>query len=337
MTVGYYAQHRKISFFYAGDDTVRMTWVHEATHQFFQESGEVAPLVGEHSNFWIVEGIALYMESLADHGDYLTIGGVDADRLQFARYRLLNEGYYIPLETLVTFGRERIQRDERIREMYSQCAGLAHFLMHPPPGVSMRPVVDYLRIVYRGVSQPSTLGELLGQTYPQLDQAYRESLQVTDQDLAFVDHRARNLCLSHTAVTDQGLARLSGMDQLEWLDLSFTSIGDEGLAQFSAAMKLNQLNLEATRVTDAGLDVVAQFRQLEELDLSQTVIGDEGVAKLVPLTRLKILWLTGTSTSDVGLSVLSALRNLEQLDVSGTRVTRDALDSLKKRLPRLKS
>lgn len=336
ISVGYYAQNQKMSFFYAGDESVRTTWVHEATHQFFQESGDVAPMVAEQSNFWIVEGIALYMESLVDHGDYVTTGGVDADRLQYARYRLLSEGYYIPLEQLVTFGRERIQKDERISDLYSQCAGLAHFLMHPHTGDELRPVIDYLRLVYRGVAQPASLGEQLGQPYQELDQRYHQSLQVTDDDLAFVNHQIRNLCLCHTSVTDQGLQRLAGMTRLEWLDLSFTSASDVGFDTFSGATRLSQLNLERTQITDAGLDTVAGFRQLEELDLSHTQIGDEGLKKLASLTRLKVLWLTGTPISDEGLPALGSLRNLEQLDLTGTRATAGAIESLKKRLPRIK-
>ena len=42
ISVGYYSQQHQKAFFYAGDDAVRDTWVHESTHQFFQETGVVA-------------------------------------------------------------------------------------------------------------------------------------------------------------------------------------------------------------------------------------------------------------------------------------------------------
>jgi hypothetical protein len=336
LSVGYYSQNHKTAFFYAGDESARTTWVHEATHQFFQESGEAAPMVGERSNFWVVEGVALYMESLADQGGYLTTGGVDADRLQYARYRLLNEDYYVPLETLMEYGREQVQKDADLPKLYSQCAGLAHFFMDTDRSERIRPFINYLRTVYRGTGQLRTLSGEFGQSYGELDQRYRGSLGVTDDELAYVDRRVRNLCLGHTRVTDAGLSHVRGLDQLLWLDLSFTGTGDAGLANFAEAQQLTQLNLEETRITSAGLDMVGAFLQLEELDLSRTALADDDLPRLARLTRLKVLWLTGTQITDAGLAALAPLRNLEQLDVANTAVTPEGLENLKKRLPKLK-
>ncbi|MHB0958021.1 MAG: leucine-rich repeat domain-containing protein [Pirellulaceae bacterium] len=336
MSIGYYSQSHKMAFFYADDELARATWVHEVTHQFFQESGEVAPQVAERSNFWVVEGVALYMESLADHGGYFTTGGVDADRLQYARYRCLNEGYYLPLEKLVGYGREQLQKEVDLPKLYSQCAGLTHCFMDAVPDAQMRSFIAYLRTVYRGVGQQQTLSSELGRTYLELDQQYRESLNVKDDDLVYVDPRVQNLCLGHTHVTDAGLTRLRGVERLLWLDLSFTATGDAGVARFAGARQLSQLNLEGTRITAAGLDTVGEFRQLEELDLSQTAVEDDDLAKLVRLTRLKVLWLTGTPISDAGLAFLGSLRHLEQLDVTGTAVSQAGIQNLKRRLPKLK-
>ena len=44
--------------------TDERTMYHKATHQLFQESRPVSPEVGHRANFWIIEGIAMYMESL---------------------------------------------------------------------------------------------------------------------------------------------------------------------------------------------------------------------------------------------------------------------------------
>ncbi len=336
MSVGYYSQSHKMAFFYAGDDATRPTWVHESTHQFFQESGNVAPLVGEQGNFWAVEGVALYLESLSDRDSYVTTGGADADRLQYARFRKLSEGYYVALGDLVGYGRERIQKDPNIRQLYSQCAGLSHYFLHGDEGRMWRPFIDYLATVYRGVGQPETLQLELDRGYPQLDQGYQDFLNVTDADLAFVDKSIRNLCLSHTAITDTGLQHVQGCDQLRWLDLSFTAATDAGLACVADARLLEHLNLEKTRITDQMLDRVTDLRQLEELDLSQTDISDAAMPKLSSLSRLQVLWLTGTQVTDEGLRALTALRSLQQLDVDGTRVTPAALDQLRKRLPKLK-
>jgi hypothetical protein len=336
MSTGFYAHGRKTSFFYAGDELARPTWVHESTHQFFQETGTVAPGVGERNNFWVVEGVALYMESLTDRGLYVTTGGADAERLQYARFRRLSEGYYVPLESLVDYGRDQLQRDPDIRKLYSQAAGLTHFLIHGEQVRRLQPFVDYLRAVYRGVGRRQTLELELGERYAQLDSAYVDFLDVEDAELAFVDPAVQSLCLAHTGVTDEGLTKIPECTQLRWLDLSFTEVSDDGLARFAAAGQLDQLNLERTRITDAALDTVAGFRKLQELDLSQTAVTDEGIRKLSRLSQLQILWLTGTQVTDEGLSALTSLRDLQQLDVQSTRVTPAALETLRRRLPKLK-
>ncbi len=103
------------------------TWKHEATHQLFNEVRRVRPNLGQNANFWIVEGLALYMESLQIREGYSFVGGLEADRLQFARYRRLCEDYYIPLAQLTAMGKATLQQHAEIRRIYSQAAGLAHF------------------------------------------------------------------------------------------------------------------------------------------------------------------------------------------------------------------
>jgi hypothetical protein len=235
------------------------------------------------------------------------------------------------LEELVEYGRQRLEQDEDIRRLYSQAAGLTHFLMHG----QQLPFINYLRIVYRGLGQVGTLSEQTGLDYAELDRRYHRSLDVSDRDLAFVDRKCRNLCLGHTSVTDVGLEQLNGLQQLRWLDLSFTATTDAGFANFAAARHMDQLNLEKTRITDRSMEVVAKFHQLEELDLSQTDISDAALRKLTGLTRLKILWLTGTQVTDAGLQTLAPLGALEQLDVQGTRTTPAGLTELKQHLPNL--
>ena len=82
-TLGYYSNSAKTAYFFAGDQQYAGTLFHEATHQLFREvrSGAIDP--GRKNNFWIVEAVACYMESLADHqllddesyGAYWTVGG----------------------------------------------------------------------------------------------------------------------------------------------------------------------------------------------------------------------------------------------------------------------
>ncbi len=92
LTLGYYHIPSRTAYFYSGDDTLRTTWQHEATHQLLYELLSAKPDVVLQSNIWIVEGIAIYMESLRSCQVYHTLGGLEAERLQYARHRALARG-----------------------------------------------------------------------------------------------------------------------------------------------------------------------------------------------------------------------------------------------------
>jgi hypothetical protein len=339
ITLGIYRDAEQTAYFYTGQDGLSATWRHEASHQLFHEIARASSEVGREANFWIVEGIAMYMESLRDYGDYCTLGGIDADRLQFSRYRVYNEGFYVPLDQLVAMSRDELQRHERIRRLYSQSAGLTHFLMHYD-GASYQPsLIQYLREVYAGRDRPDALAQFAGVPYSQLDAEYREFLQVGDDDLTGFKYRdgIAKLSLGHTDVTDEGLSRLGDVSRLEWLDLSHCAVTDKGIESLSKAASLRQLSLERTGVTDLVLETIRHLRGLEELDLSYTSVSDAGAAQLAALTKLKVLWLTGTQITDTGLERLVRLTSLEFLDVEETDVSAAALRRLQESLPALEN
>ncbi|MBI2477156.1 MAG: leucine-rich repeat domain-containing protein [Planctomycetia bacterium] len=272
----------------------------------FQELGDSITDVGELSNFWIVEGIAVYMESLATHDGYVTPGGVDAERLQYARVRALSGEFYLPLSDLV---------HRRHRQA----------------------LVDFITLLYLGRAQPNTLASRCGVQFEALDKEYVTFLGVRDEDLAHLNPPSvvKNLAFGRTSITDAGLESLAKYTALEWLDLSFTKTTDAGLKHLEGALDLKRLSLEGTAITDTSVGIISRYSQLEELDLSDTKITDAGVAHLAQLTRLKVLWLTNTQISDQCLVRLRALTTLEFLEVSQTNVSADALAKLKAELPQL--
>jgi len=313
------------------------TWRHEIAHQLFQESEQTPPGVGLKSNIWAAEAAALYFESLRKWDGYYTIGGKDADRLQFARYRILRDDFLMPLDQLAPLGRDELQKHAEIRKLYGQSAAIAHLLLDGRDGRYAEGFVDFLGLLYGGRAGPDALFQRLKLRGVDLDAELREYLQVTDDELGKWPsvEPCRNLSLGRTAVTDVGLKYLAGARRLEWLDLSFTSASDQGLAVFRDATKLKQLFLERTKVSDAGLEIVATFRDLEELDLSHTAISDRGLAQLANLKRLQKLYLTGCSIGDAGLVNLKSLKQLDTLEVSETMVTPAGLADLRRALPKL--
>src|SRR3569623_2114444 len=150
---------------------------HEATHQLFNETRPLRISPGVETNFWVLEGIACYMETLTERDGYDLVGGANAVRLNAAQYRALKDDFYIPLADFCAYSRDRLQSDPRVMMLYSQAAGLSHFLMHYDSGRYRDEMLAYLMAVYTGRDRASTLSELTGATYPALDRQYHEFLE----------------------------------------------------------------------------------------------------------------------------------------------------------------
>jgi hypothetical protein len=181
-TLGIYFDADREAHFFAGDDGNVATLNHEAVHQLFQETRPAARHVGAVANFWIVEGIATYFETLREHRDpkaglYYTIGESSAGRLPAARGRLLVEQFYVPLDELTRLGKDDLQRYPELVKLYSQSAGLAALLMGGEAGRYREPLVEYLSAVYGGRDTAQSLSEATGSSMADLDAAYRRYLE----------------------------------------------------------------------------------------------------------------------------------------------------------------
>lgn len=337
ITLGIYLDEQRVAHLFMKDDSVKPTWWHETAHQLFQESGDYRAGVGKNSNMWAPEAAALYFESFRRGEDLVTLGGQDADRLQFARYRLLRGDFYLPLAELAALSRETLQKHPEISKLYGQAAAVGHFLVDGQQQRYHERFTRFLKIVYEGRASAASLFEQLDQTGEKLDEQFRASLQVTDLDLAVWPpcDELRNLSLGRTSVTATGLAQLSNPKKLEWLDLSFLEVGGEALESFRPATKLRQLFVERTRLDDDACATIAKFTSLEQLDLSRTRVTDRGLASLAELKRLEELDLTGCDVTDEGIGALKKLTQLKVLRVAETKVTPAGMENLRRALPKL--
>jgi hypothetical protein len=180
-TLGIYFDADREAHFFAGDDQDAGTLYHEAVHQLFQESRPAVKQIGRTANFWIIEGVATYFETLTEHNDpeaglYYTIGEASAGRIPSARERLA-EGFYVPLAELSRLGKADLQARPDIAKLYSQAAGLSAFLMQDQNGRYREPMVQYLKVVYSGRDSSGSLAESVGHSFPELDTAYRRYLE----------------------------------------------------------------------------------------------------------------------------------------------------------------
>lgn len=186
-TLGIYFAAEEEAHFFANDDNGNTsqnlsTLCHEAVHQLFQESRPSSRNIGALANFWIIEGVATYFESLTEHHDeqaglYYTIGEAAAGRLPAARERVLKDGFYVPLAQLTQWGKDDLQRQPELAKLYSQSAGLTAFLMDAEGGHYRERLVRYLTDIYAGRDDARTLATASGVSYEELDVAYRRFLE----------------------------------------------------------------------------------------------------------------------------------------------------------------
>ena len=182
----YYTTDRTAYFFDDGENNVNDTLYHEATHQILYECENTYRDIAKTENFWIVEGIACYMESFRTTADGVSLGDPHHIRLQNARDRFLTnlygEKYYMPLAQLSALGMDEFQkrRPDELGAIYSQAAGLTHFFMHAGQGKYRDAVVEHISQIYHANHQTRnrvpTLAELIGVDNATLDAEYGQYL-----------------------------------------------------------------------------------------------------------------------------------------------------------------
>lgn len=335
---GVYLDEQKQSLFFAGADAKRSTWYHEVAHQLFQEYLDAPPGRADDANVFVLEAAALYMESLDFEPSYATIGGYDAENLQFARFRARGKDFYMPMAQLAVLGRKELQQHKDIRKIYSELGGLGQFFMEGDGGALKEGFVKTVIAIYQGRPNPQALASSENTSFENLDRKYYEFLDVTDDMIASVPPRPaiRQLSLRNTSVTDAGLKSFDRCEKLKWLDLSQTQAGDAGLLAFSQVNTLQLVFLERTSITDKSLATIARWPNLEELYLSETAVTDKGIAMFANHKKLRTLDLAGCPITSLVIDTLEKIKTLESLDVSNTMVSAEALAHLQKVLPKLK-
>lgn len=171
----------------------------------------------------------------------------------------------------------------------------------------------------------------------------RPSLRVLRLDGAAISNRGlrsapaalRELYLSRTKISDDGLAALGPLHELTALGLGDTGLSDASAARISALGQLHTLVLDGVAFTSAGFAQLGALTGLERLLLERTSIDDEAIAALSELRQLRVLHLQDSNLADRGLEVMRGFVRLEELTLGDTQVTR-AIDTLVA-WPRLRS
>jgi Leucine Rich repeat len=156
--------------------------------------------------------------------------------------------------------------------------------------------------------------------------------------------------LSGTAVTDDGLAALASLANLETLDISDTRVTDAGLLHAARLRNLKSLRARNSSTTWAAhhrtsdgyiLSTVFVIQGFQGTSVTrddatyQPRITDAGLEHFGMLTNLESLDLEGTDVTSTGIATLCALSHLKYLNVRGTNVSEAAIADLKRAIPPL--
>ena len=311
VSTGYYDDQQKTSYFYADDDrSIEDTWRHELTHQLFQESRRSVASPFENEHLWLGEGIAMYFESLVDHGDYAVVGGFDARRLQYARLRRLKERFLMPLSDLATASKKQFQSVDDLAKVYSQSAGMTHYLMDSNFGSMREPLIEFLRLSYQGKLKKGSFEKLIGKSFDEIENQYDQFLIVNPATLLGLEsaQSRTELCLTGVKLADESLKVLKGCENLRWLDLSACDVRGARLVPLSECDSLQQLFLKGAVLDSSAIDAIADLK-IVELDLSATDLTDGGLKKIMTgASQLQGLNVAGTKVTSEGVKAFASQR-----------------------------
>jgi hypothetical protein len=338
-STGYYNQDLQLSFFSAGNDPQNIdTWKHELAHQLFRETSRSRKAPFKEQHLWLDEGIAMYFESITDMDGYVTLGGFDARRLQYARVRKMREGFFVPMAELASLSQEQFQRRKDISSIYSQAAGMAHMLMDDERGMMQPRINEFMKVIHKRKVKPDSFEKLIGKSMPQLDLQYLKFLETSNDKVS--DYLLRPDLRTEMALPNADLA-VSAFDsigncrRLRWLDVTGSKISAASIEALKDCGRLKQLFLTKCPIDPAAYAVMNRLRALEELDLTASSVTDRDLTTLARTTRLKVLRLTATGVTDAAMPSLARMQSLEMLDVSRTRVSSGAVARLKQARPNI--
>lgn len=335
---GYYSSNQRVAYFPDGDLRTQDTWRHEMTHQLFRESVRTKGEPFEDRFIWLDEGIATWFESLSDFGDYVTLGGFESRRVQYARIRKFSEGFYVPLAELTSLGRAGLQQHPDMVRIYSQSAGVAEMLMNDDAGSMAKDVTEFLRLIYAGKLKSGSFEKIVGKSWSELDQRYPEFLSV-DADRVKT-HLSQpltrtELSLPNGRLDQEAFDAIGKCHNLQWLDVSRNAVSEQSVQALSKCNQLSQLFLVGCVLEPATFRAMQNLASLTELEMSGSNLNDGHLDELAKLGNITTLRLTATSISDFGLRKLSTMPALRQLDVTRTNVTESGIQALQQAIPNL--
>lgn len=137
------------------------------------------------------------------------------------------------------------------------------------------------------------------------------------------------LAIDFLWVSEEGLAMLKDLTELQELYLAGTTIGNDAMTLLAQHPKLKKVRLAANQIDAEGLAKLGELTQLETVDLSECLqITDQATESLTGLVNLKDLNLWRVNLSDTGIAPVGKLLSLQKLNLDNTRLSDAGLAEL---------
>ncbi len=108
------------------------------------------------------------------------------------------------------------------------------------------------------------------------------------------------------SIDDSSIPLIAKFTDLKQLILSGTKITDDGIAGLAGLKSLERLDVSALDITDSGMKlIVAQWPKIRDLDLSNTLLTDKGMIKLKDLRDLRSLTLSNAEYGDAVMETIT--------------------------------
>jgi hypothetical protein len=157
------------------------------------------------------------------------------------------------------------------------------------------PNLKKLRLAKTGIGTPGL--EMLSRL--ELDELdISECSQVFDDSLVAVGKMKtlKRLNLWRDVISDAGVAHLSGLVNMTWLNLDNTHMGNPGLEHLRGMRNLTFLHLGSTYVTNEGMPLLAPLTALKDLKVTRTSVTEEGLKPLLetnPSLNVQVKYIEG--------------------------------------------
>jgi Leucine-rich repeat (LRR) protein len=134
-----------------------------------------------------------------------------------------------------------------------------------------------MKLIVRSMAAQSNL---LDVSFVMVQKSSPEQKKKILQKLLSVKEQVYRLDVSNCALGNEEMKMISGLPNLNKLELQKNNLTDETAAPLKALQQLVSLNIGQNAITDKSIAVFKQMTGLQKINLWQTQFTDEGAKKL---------------------------------------------------------